>query len=137
MTDKEFVLQLLRVVQRCGISHLDTAARYPPDAPGQSEKLLGEALAVADVSDRFTVDTKIKVLFINDGALGSLTPENIEASLNQSLKTLGLPRVDVLYCHAPDNKTPLEDQAAAFDKFHKQGLYNKVNQSLSIYEGHQ
>ncbi|KAI9843590.1 MAG: hypothetical protein M1838_002539 [Thelocarpon superellum] len=109
------VRRALETAQRCGIGRIDTAARYPPPAPGQSEKLLGDV----DVKrSGMVVDTKI--MAAPPGA-GSLAPAKIEESLLNSLASLRLDKVNVLYCHMPDYQTPLEEQAAAFQEQFEKG----------------
>lgn len=36
--------------------------------------------------------------------------------------------MNVLYCHAPDMKTPLEEQAAGLNAMYKKGLFTKVSE---------
>lgn len=70
-----------------GVNTVDTAARYPPTSPGQSEILIGEAkLAESD----FKIGTK--VLFLGDGK-GSLSTEAVEKSVATSLERLGTNQV--------------------------------------------
>ena len=47
-------------------------------------------------------------------AKGDLAIENVRESVKRSLERLGVERVDVLYAHAPDYVTPLEEQVDAF-----------------------
>ena len=82
------VSAILNTVKRSGVSRLDTAARYPPTAPGRSEELLGDAQAGAK---GFAIDTKIKVAGTTTD--GSLTASAIENSLNNSFKSLRISQV--------------------------------------------
>lgn len=70
-----------------GISQVDTAALYPPSNPGQAERFLGQ---VGYEKEGFLLDTKI--LYTNMGS-GSLTPEAIEKSVDQSLASLKIKKV--------------------------------------------
>ncbi|KAJ7643810.1 NADP-dependent oxidoreductase domain-containing protein [Roridomyces roridus] len=123
---------LLTQLKDLGITRIDTAARYPATNQGESERLLGEVGAVAK---GFAVDTKI-----NTGPgfgptfPGSLTAEAIDKSLQQSYQSLaisgkGTEVVNVLYCHAPDSETPLEQQAAALDALFKKGMFKQLGLS--------
>ena len=116
---KEEVEELTRSLQSIGLGHLDTAARYPPTSPGLSEKLLGEANAGAS----FMVDTKI--LISGDGR-GHLSEANIAKSIAQSYESLKVTKINILYCHGPDKQTPIAEQAAAFDKFYREGKFKQV-----------
>ena len=83
----EEVDTLLNQLSLLGIHRIDTAAKYPPKEPGLSEKLLGELKAA---ERGFFIDTKISC---NADGKGSLTANAIEASLSQSLKSLGVAKV--------------------------------------------
>ncbi len=143
------VTALLESLKTLGIPRIDTASRYPPTAPGQSEKLLGEARVV---DHGFTVDTKINVL--GDGR-GSLTAEAIDTSIKDSLQRLGVQKVcygfstatlcrradgkpnkvNVLYCHMPDVQTPIKETAAAFNKHYGRGVFTRVRVYLPSWKG--
>ncbi|KAL8656069.1 MAG: hypothetical protein Q9210_000507 [Variospora velana] len=122
---------LLDTLATCGIKTIDTAGVYPLSAPGASERLLGAAKA----SDRgFTLNTKI--LMTGDGpGQGSLRKEAINESFQRSLTVLGLPKVDVLYCHQPDTVTPVEETAAALH--HHWSKENFMQIGLSNYSATQ
>ncbi|KAJ7451673.1 NADP-dependent oxidoreductase domain-containing protein [Mycena latifolia] len=125
-TTAESVSEILSALKTLGISRIDTAARYPLTNPGESERLLGQAGAVAQ---GFTVDTKI---FVSNDPSGSLEPAAVGNSLRESYERLALPKdgqVNVLYCHAPDPTTPLEAQAAGLDAQYKNGLFTQLGVS--------
>ena len=124
-TSKADVEELTLTLKHGNIHRLDTAARYPPTSPGLSEKLLGEARA----GDSFTIDTKI--LIAGDGR-GHLTEDGIGKSIAQSYESLKLlsSKINILYCHGPDKQTPVAEQAAAFDKYYRQGKFNYVSTYL-------
>ena len=108
--------ELQTTMKDAGISRLDTAARY---MNGESERRLGKA----KFPEIFSIDTKIKTDLPADG---TLTAGNIEKSLLNSLDVLGVEKVNVLYCHAPDKKTPIAEQARAFDEHYKKGRFTFV-----------
>lgn len=83
------VSALLQTLRDLGITRLDTAARYPPNNPGQSETLLGEAKELAG-GNAFLIDTKISTGVRNDGS-GDLAKQAIEASVATSLERLQRP----------------------------------------------
>ena len=83
----ESVEQLATVLEDAGISRIDTAARYPANAQGQSEKLLGES----KVSARFTKDTKVKL--VNPDGKGPLTAAAIDASIVEQFEYLKVDHV--------------------------------------------
>jgi len=120
----EEVQSLLDLLKSHGITHLDTAGRYPPGNPGRSEELIGEVKAV---SQGFTVDTKI-LAGAGDGS-GELTEEQIEASIKTSLARIGVEKVNTLHIHRPDPQTPLEEQAKAFNTVFKEGKFQTLGVS--------
>ncbi|PQE05038.1 hypothetical protein CJF30_00004831 [Rutstroemia sp. NJR-2017a BBW] len=120
------VQALLDLLKHHKISHIDTAARYPPGKFGLSETLLGEVQAA---EQGFSISTKI---FTNPAAgngEGELSREAIESSLAGSLGRLKVKQVDILYCHRPDPKTPLLEQAAALDSQYRKGAFRRLGLS--------
>lgn len=86
--DSASVEHILTTVNDLGISHLDTAARYPPLHSGRSEQLLGGA---SHLVAGFSVDTKVYTDTHNDGS-GHLTREAVEDSVRSSLARLQRPQ---------------------------------------------
>ena len=81
------MFQFLDTLKTSAVTELDTAARYPSTSPGASQRLFGEA-KVAELG--FYIDTKIK---IGSDPRGSLTAAAIDASIEESLTSLGIPMV--------------------------------------------
>jgi hypothetical protein len=116
--------ELKAVLQNAGIGRIDTAARY---MGGESERKIGRA----KLPETFLVDTKV-LLGTNGG--GDLAPEAIERSLSNSLNVLGVEKVNVLYCHGPDNVTPVAEQAKAFDEQYRKAKFAYVSsKTLRLY----
>lgn len=105
-----------------GITHFDLANNYGPP-PGSAEetfgKLLQEGLSV--YRDEMIISTKAGYLMWPGpyGEWGS--KKYLIASLDQSLKRMGLDYVDIFYSHRPDPNTPLEETMAALDLIVRQG----------------
>jgi len=89
--DVDSIRQLLNALKDLGVTHLDTAARYPPNNPGLSERLLGEAGA-----GDFVVDTKILTDTRTDGS-GDLAFEAMNKSVGNSLKSLKRANVSIAH----------------------------------------
>ncbi|KAL9093596.1 MAG: hypothetical protein Q9165_003991 [Trypethelium subeluteriae] len=106
----EHVKEVLQTLKKTGITHLDTAARYPPLNPGRAEQLLGEA---SEHTDAFVVDTKIATG--TGDRSGSLSKDAIGKSVQASFERLKRQKVRILYAHGPDPTTPLLETATAFD----------------------
>jgi L-glyceraldehyde 3-phosphate reductase len=100
----------------CGITHLDLANNYGPP-PGSAERTLGEVLR-RDLSahrDELIVSTKAGYV-MGPGPYGDGgSRKYLLASLDQSLRRLGLDYVDIFYHHRPDPQTPLAETMAALD----------------------
>ncbi|KAL8897402.1 MAG: hypothetical protein Q9192_002595 [Flavoplaca navasiana] len=127
----EDVGPLLETLAACGITEIDTAGVYPASAPGASERLLGAVKA----SDRgFTINTKIMVTGDGPGQ-GSLRKEAIDKSVQRSLTTLGLPKINVLHCHIPDTATPVEETAAALHDHWSKANITQVEYLVSSAAG--
>ena len=121
---EEAVRELLHTLRDAGVTRLDTAALYPPTAIGASQRLIGKTGAVRM---GFTIDTKVMVSI--HGLRGTLEPEKIAESVVGSYEALqlsGHEQINILYAHAPDDATPLRDQAAGFDAQYKKGMFKKV-----------
>ena len=52
-------------------------------------------------------------MFFCDNTCTGLKPEKVVQQLEQSLKNLQLPSVDLFYLHAPDHTTPVEETLRA------------------------
>ena len=99
-----------------GITHFDLANNYGPP-PGSAETAFGEILR-ADFRahrDELIISTKAGY-HMWDGPYGEWgSRKYLLASLDQSLKRLGLPYVDIFYSHRFDPDTPLEETMGALD----------------------
>jgi len=99
-----------------GITHFDLANNYGPP-PGSAEENFGRALR-ADLGawrDELIVSTKAGYLMWPGpyGEWGSR--KYLLASLDQSLRRMGLDYVDIFYSHRPDPDTPIEETMSALD----------------------
>ena len=105
-----------------GITHFDLANNYGPP-PGSAEENFGRILRqdLAAYRDELVISTKAGYLMWPGpyGEWGSR--KNVLASLDQSLRRMGLDYVDVFYSHRPDPDTPLEETMGALDQAVRQG----------------
>jgi L-glyceraldehyde 3-phosphate reductase len=99
-----------------GVTHFDLANNYGPP-PGSAEQTFGRILAaeMAAHRDELIISTKAGYLMWPGpyGEWGSR--KYLLASLDQSLKRLGLEYVDIFYSHRYDPATPLEETMGALD----------------------
>ena len=105
-----------------GITHFDLANNYGPP-PGSAESNFGEILRL-DLKphrDELIVSTKAGYTMW-DGPYGDWgSRKYLLASLDQSLKRMGLEYVDIFYSHRPDPNTPIEETMAALDQAVRSG----------------
>jgi L-glyceraldehyde 3-phosphate reductase len=105
-----------------GITHFDLANNYGP-VPGSAESNFGRLFheEFAAYRDEMIISTKAGYLMWPGpyGEWGSR--KHLIASLDQSLKRLGLDYVDIFYHHRPDENTPLEETAEALAQIVRSG----------------
>lgn len=105
-----------------GITHFDLANNYGPP-PGSAESSFG-AIMTSDLGayrDELLISTKAG-WGMWPGPYGDWgSRKYLVASLDQSLKRMGLDYVDIFYHHRPDPETPLEETMAALDHIVRQG----------------
>ncbi len=99
-----------------GITHFDLANNYGPP-PGSAEETFGRILRqdLAPYRDELVISTKAGYQMW-PGPYGEWGSRKfLIASLDQSLRRMGLEYVDIFYSHRPDPETPLEETMAALD----------------------
>lgn len=111
-----------------GITHFDLANNYGPP-PGSAEETCGRILRedLAGHRDEIVISTKAghRMWPGPYGEWGSR--KYLLASLDQSLRRLGLDYVDIFYSHRPDPETPLEETIGA--------LVTAVQSGKALYVG--
>ncbi len=102
-----------------GVTHFDLANNYGPP-PGNSERVVGGILKDMP-RDELIISTKAGY-YMWPGPYGEWgSKKYLVASLDQSLKRMGLDYVDIFYHHRPDPDTPLDETLGALDLIVKQG----------------
>ena len=126
--DHENCRRIVRTAFDNGITYFDLANNYGPSA-GSAESRFGRILkeSFASHRDEMIIATKAG----HDmwpgpyGEWGSR--KNLIASLDQSLKRMGLDYVDIFYSHRPDPRTPVQETM--------QALVDIVRQGKALYVG--
>lgn len=105
-----------------GITHFDLANNYGPPA-GSAEETFGQIFAQDLVRYRDELIISSKAGYdMWPGPYGEWgSRKYLIASLDQSLKRMGLEYVDIFYSHRPDPDTPLEETMMALDQVVRQG----------------
>ena len=105
-----------------GITHFDLANNYGPPY-GSAEEVFGRVLAsgLAPYRDEMVISTKAGY-DMWPGPYGEWgSRKYLLASLDQSLRRMGLDYVDIFYSHRFDPDTPLEETMGALDTAVRQG----------------
>lgn len=105
-----------------GVTHFDLANNYGPP-PGSAEETFGSILRkdLRPFRDELIISTKAGY-DMWPGPYGEWgSRKYLIASLDQSLKRMGLDYVDLFYHHRPDPDTPLEETMTALDQVVRQG----------------
>ena len=113
-----------------GITHFDLANNYGPE-PGSAEKNLGKIMCeeLSAYRDELIISTKAGYTMW-DGPYGDWgSRKYLLASLDASLKRMGLEYVDIFYHHRPDPETPLEETMGALAQAVKSGKALYVGRS--------
>lgn len=119
-----------------GITHFDLANNYGPE-PGSAEKNWGRILKenLMRYRDEILVSTKAGYEMW-DGPYGNWgSRKYLLASLDQSLKRMGMEYVDIFYHHRMDPDTPLEETMGALAQAVTSG--KALYAGLSNYDGEQ
>lgn len=114
-----------------GITHFDLANNYGPPY-GSAEETFGQIFKkdLSAYRDEMLISTKAG-WDMWPGPYGNFgSRKYLIASLDQSLKRLGLDYVDIFYHHRPDPDTPLEETMTALDQIVRSGkaLYVGISQ---------
>lgn len=130
-----------------GITHFDLANNYGP-VYGSAEENFGRILkkGLGAYRDEMIISTKAGY-DMWPGPYGNWgSRKYLNASLDQSLKRMGLDYVDIFYSHRPDPETPIEETMGALADIVKQGkaLYvgisnykaDQTEQALAVLREH-
>jgi aryl-alcohol dehydrogenase-like predicted oxidoreductase len=109
-----------------GVNVMDTADMY---AGGQSEEILGRALASSGRRDRVVVATKVASPMSDDPNDAGLSYRHVINGCEASLRRLGTDWIDLYQLHAADFTTPLDETLRALDDLVRRGLVRYVGWS--------
>ncbi len=116
------MVDMLTTAFDIGITHFDLANNYGP-YPGSAEENFGKVMRneFKPYRDEIIVSTKAGYGMWAGPYGDHGSRKYLIASLDQSLKRLGLDYVDIFYHHRPDPETPMEETAAALDHIVRSG----------------
>ena len=112
-----------------GLACIDTADTYsgwvPGNVGGESETIIGRWLKKRGKHDDVVIATKVAKWSKHRG----LSPANIAAAADDSLKRLGIERIDLYFAHEDDASVPLEDTLGAFARLIEAGKVHAIGAS--------
>lgn len=124
--DKKEMTELLARAVDMGYTFFDTAEVYgTAENPHDNEELVGRALK--PYRDKVVLATKFGIHFdmsssaVNKPLIPDSRPEVIRASIESSLKRLGIDHIDLYYQHRPDPHVPVEEVAGVMADLIKEG----------------
>ncbi|XP_051895474.1 aflatoxin B1 aldehyde reductase member 3 [Pristis pectinata] len=115
--DAEQSALIVKAFMESGHVELDGAFMY---TEGRAEQIIGSL----GLGQRVKIATKVNPW---DGK--SLKAESVRCQLNTSLERLQRKSVEILYLHAPDHGTPVEETLAACQELHQQGKFKELGLS--------
>ena len=127
---------MLRRAFDLGITHFDLANNYGPPY-GSAEETFGQIFKkdFQPYRDEFIISTKAG-WDMWPGPYGDFgSRKYLLASLDQSLKRMGLDYVDIFYHHRPDPETPMEESMGALDTAVRSG--RALYAGISAYNAEQ
>ena len=109
-----------------GGNFVDTADVYsswvPGNTGGESETIIGNWLRSRRNRDEIVVATKVGAHPDSTG----LKAHTVRAATEESLRRLGVERIDLLYTHRDDTDTPVEEFIGALDALVKEGKVREI-----------
>ena len=124
--DVKAAMEMMSAAYEAGVNFFDNAEAY---AGGQSEKVMGDALKqLGWRRSSYLVSTKF-YWGLHDGVNENhtLNRKRLIEGINGSLERLQLDYVDLIYCHRPDQTTPIEETVWA--------MHNIIEWGKAMYWG--
>jgi aryl-alcohol dehydrogenase-like predicted oxidoreductase len=127
--DKGASFAVLDAFVEAGLDLIDTADVYsawvPGNRGGESETIIGEWLARSGKRAQVTLATKVAKWASRRG----LSPTNIAAAADDSLRRLGVDTIDLYFAHEDDADVPLADTLGAFARLIEAGKVRAIGAS--------
>jgi len=110
-----------------GINFVDTAPVY---GFGKAEEIVGQALREWGASDRLVIATKCALEWDEKQNIRrNASPRRILQEIDQSLRRLGLERIDLYQIHWPDSQTPFETSMETMVRLQEAGKIRYIGVS--------
>jgi len=127
--DEARSFEVLDAFADAGLTMIDTADAYsawvPGNHGGESETIIGRWLARSGKRKQVQIATKVAKWSQHPG----LSPRNIEAAADDSLRRLGIDTIDLYFAHEDDASVPLADTLGAFARLIERGKVRAIGAS--------
>ncbi|MCB2217671.1 MAG: aldo/keto reductase [Desulfobulbaceae bacterium] len=124
--EKESIKTIHTALDR-GVNLVDTAPVY---GFGRSEEIVGKALAQYGKRDQVFISSKVGLEWNEQGRVWrNATPERITKEIDDSLRRIGVDRIDIYFVHWPDPLVPFEKTAETMNKLLMQGKIGAIGVS--------
>jgi aryl-alcohol dehydrogenase-like predicted oxidoreductase len=126
--EKQGAIDAVHLARELGINFFDTAQGY---GWGASERLLGEALRddIENRRDEIVIATKGGLRMEAGGLKRDASEAWLRQDVEESLRNLGVDRIDLYQVHWPDPNVPIEETAGVLDGFVQEGKVRYVGVS--------
>ena len=136
--DQPNAFRLLDRFVDAGFNAIDTADVYsrwvPGNKGGESETMIGNWLKASPARrSQVVLITKVGMMAGADGR--GLSPENIAARVEESLRRLQTDHIDLYLSHRPDANTPIEETLRAYESLIQAGKVRAIGGSNSTAAG--
>jgi aryl-alcohol dehydrogenase-like predicted oxidoreductase len=127
--DEPTAFELLDAFTDAGLDLIDTADAYPAWVPGnqggESETMIGNWLRKSGKRDRVVIATKVAKWAKHPG----LSPRNIRAAAEESLRRLQVETIDLYQSHEDDPSVPIADTLGAYARLIEEGKVRAIGAS--------
>jgi voltage-dependent potassium channel beta subunit len=112
--------ECLSAAKEAGVNFFDNAESY---AKGESERVMGAAIReLGWKRHEYVISTKFMMgIFDVPNMKQTLNRKYLSQAIDGSLERLGLDFVDLVFCHRPDRRTPIEETVWAMSDMISQG----------------
>ena len=125
-SDEREAIRTIQAAFGHAINLVDTAPVY---GFGNSEEIVGKAIAGANLRDRAVIATKVGLDWKDGKPLRNASRARILAEIDASLKRLRTDHIDIYQVHWPDPKTPIAETADAMRSLLEQGKIRAIGVS--------
>jgi aryl-alcohol dehydrogenase-like predicted oxidoreductase len=123
-TDETQAIATIRSAVERGVTLIDTAPAY-----GQSEVVVGKALAEGGLRDQVQIATKVGLAWREGELYRDSRSTRIRQEVEDSLHRLRTDVIDLYQIHWPDLETPIEETARTLEDLRRQGKIRAIGVS--------